>query len=175
MARQYFSGRDASTKPARRSNPAILGADVMPTVKRGAGFFIAEALNQKLVSPIVKRVFVPSNANNVVAKLVDALGTLVGGVIAKDVAKAIGDQQDGRLFFEGAAVGAGAKTVAAIIPGMSLNANLPNFSFFPSPVPAAPAVAAPAPVAALASPNGAATITGDSRGTTAGSVRIIGI
>lgn len=111
-----------------RSNPDILGEDVMKVGVIAVGLAATAAVNDKLVYPLVAK-FVPS-ASVQVHKLVDA-GTTV--VSAWGVGKAVG--LVGRGYGEDAKIGglalAAGKVISVPFADFSISANFPAFSSLP--------------------------------------------
>lgn len=130
----------------RRSNPAnpsVLGVDLGDAVYAAGGAFGAEFLNQQVVTPVIQKVIKPANANNFMAKIADFVFFLGAGVLARDLTRMVVPDKV-RAVTMGITTMAGIKLGSAVIPGMSVNAKLPNIgSLFgagaPPPAPALPA------------------------------------
>ncbi len=116
---------------ANRSNPAnpsVLGINLEENVLRAGGAFGAAFVNQQFLSGIVKSIVPGATAHSMIAKVIDA-GTLGLSAVVIKKGLEIMDRRLSQLAFEGAAVLVGASLVTAVVPGMSLTATLPNFSF----------------------------------------------
>jgi hypothetical protein len=119
--------RDRSN-PETLDNPRIFGTDVGNTAESVAGLVVTAVINDKLLSPLV-RGFTSGirSANNTVGQLVDAATTLFAAqLVGMAAGKLVGGAAAARMAQGGGLYGIG-KAVTALIPGVSISAQYPDF------------------------------------------------
>ncbi len=131
----------------RRHNPAnppvVLGLDLEDVGWGTGGLFATGLGNDKVVAPILRNIVPGVYANEMMGKVIDAGTTFATAYLLGELA-ARAKERGGRMVQVGGSFLAGARFLAAFIPGFQLSAEVPkslNFNFFggggaPAPLPA---------------------------------------
>jgi len=122
----------------RRHNPVnppvVLGLDLEDVAWGTGGLFATSLGNDKVIAPLLRNLVPGVYANSLMAKVIDASTTFGTAYLLGEVA-ARAKERAGRMVQIGGSFLAGARLLAAFVPGFQLSAEVPqslSLSFFNS-------------------------------------------
>lgn len=112
-----------ATKPIRRNPVRIFGESLSDYAYGGIGLFATVLVNDKIIFPILSK-FVPGLTSGTVGNLMNAGTTAASAMLA---GKAIGmvSRPGGEVTQLAGSALAGARALGMVVPGLSINANVP--------------------------------------------------
>jgi hypothetical protein len=153
--------------PGFFDNPRFLGADLGEAAEGAVGIVLTAFLHDKILSQFEKPLMggAMKHANNSAGQLVSAAGTLVAAWGVERIARFVVSTGTAARLGAAGRIYAGAKGLSALVPGLSVDAQFPDFwpnlSLFGQAMGATAPPGASTPVPALSSGGGAPDVFTD--------------